>query len=841
MADMFYQKSLSAGQPLKPYMVCGVLAKDYPGERNDRAVQAYFEEEFAKAIAEFTGKTYREFDTIQLGCMESRWELYTSPAPKYSTGKYFVMEKISILPIYTELFSPCDQTVTLKLDEARCAVILNGEVVYNNTEYYTRKRDRVYVFEHNTTPYSEYVELPLKKGRNVFLSLSGKVNRTAGGTFYALVEKCPEPITACVPLSSPVEVREEIYHSQLETYLSDDCYELGEIPQLHVGRMPLRYCRAKAVLTDDAGKQTQLDVDSETVAICQAAAPGNYLVTVRWELPDGSFVADSTYECTVVETIPAMPGFDAFQQRRQLSLELLAKKGDALALYRLGRQDEIDLDQIDRLCTKIIRREDCADFHLLPLLWLAWEDREAQLLDPRIHELIKRAALSFRYWVDEPGSSSMFYCSENHRIGFHVCEYLAGLLYPSDIFTNCGQNGMYHSLKGRMHLVEWLDQRCRMGFDEPHSDNYLPVTLSAILVLREVLPMEEYPLRNMVNVLLDFLTYIFAVSSFDGVMATPRGRSYTKPLRSGLVSSTSGIFWMMFGNYKTSTALISPEFAFSFYVPPRGLCELADHFEPATFHFKQGLMHFDKHNADFTIRRTNDYMIGGVRDHNVGMNDMHFVSAMAALRNDVSIFFSAPNNSGEGSGQRPDYWAGQAFLPRVLTGRRTLALIWHNVNDAQIWMTHCHFNVRKLDEVAVKDGWTFGRSGNGYVAIWSSVPHQLSTQGVYAGRELVAYGNETVWLCECGSQAEDGSFQQFIDTMTHAQIRTDGSGVHFASPGSGLMEFGLDEGFTVDGEDVPIPEYTAKSPYLTSRFGSGRFEYTCPGFRITQWTYPACQ
>ena len=58
-------------------------------------------------------------------------------------------------------------------------------------------------------------------------------------------------------------------------------------------------------------------------------------------------------------------------------------------------------------------------------------------------------------------------------------------------------------------------------------------------------------------------------------------------------------------------------------------------------------MHFDKHNADFTIRRTPEYMIGGVRDHNVGMCDMHFISAMIALPGDISLFFSSPNNVAE--------------------------------------------------------------------------------------------------------------------------------------------------------------------------------------------------
>ena len=92
------------------------------------------------------------------------------------------------------------------------------------------------------------------------------------------------------------------------------------------------------------------------------------------------------------------------------------------------------------------------NFELLPLLWLMWEDKDAGLLDPEIVEMVKHASLGFRYWVDEPGTSSMFYCSENHRIGFHVCEYLAGLLYPEDIFTNCWTKWYVSFVKGTYAL-----------------------------------------------------------------------------------------------------------------------------------------------------------------------------------------------------------------------------------------------------------------------------------------------------------------------------------------------------------------------------------------------------
>ena len=98
-----------------------------------------------------------------------------------------------------------------------------------------------------------------------------------------------------------------------------------------------------------------------------------------------------------------------------------------------------------------------------------------------------------------------------------------------------------------------------------------------------------------------------------------------------------------------------------------------------------------------------------------------------------------------------------------------------------------------------------------------------------------------VWLAECGSRDEDGSFEAFVARLLGAHVWQDGLTFHFDSPGSGLMEFGLTEGFTIDRQEVPISAYMAESPYLRSRYGSGRFEYTCPGYRVTQWSYPCSE
>lgn len=851
--ETYFKKELAVGKPIRPFMVAGVLEKDYPGERTGRAVRAYMEEMLTQAQTDLAQKTFQEFDSFTLCGMEGKWTVCDAQSPRYADGHYYVMEKAALMPIYLELESECEQEITVRTQECRLIVLLNGSVAYDNTDYTARKRPRRYVFEHDDNTNRETISLNLKAGKNTVIVVTGKIDRGTGISFSMELISSQAPLYATVPLNMDEAVRSEIFRSQLETHMEDDSYVQGETPKLHVGGFPLSHCQVKlqvasadgnvqfsAVCGAVSGTESAADEDGNIV-LTGMDAPGMYAVRMSWLLPDGTLLTEKTLNFTMVEVIEPYPGWEHFEERRQMTLERLAAQGNALGLYRLGRASEIDPEKIRVMCDKIERRADCADFDLMPLLWLMWEDREAGLLDPQIVEMVKKAALSFRYWVDEPGTSSMFYCSENHRIGFHVCEYLAGLLYPEDIFTNCGQNGMYHSLKGRMHLVEWLNQRCRVGFDEPHSDSYLPVTISALLVLREVLPREEYPLRNMVNVLLDFMTFIFAVSDFDGVMATPRGRSYNMPLRTRFSSTINGLFWFFFGNAPTNAKFDNQEMAFSYYVPPKGLCDLADNFTPATFTFKEGIMHFDKHNADFTIRRTPEYMMGGVRDHNVGMCDMHFISAMIALPGDISIFFSSPNNVAEGSGLRPDYWAGQAFLPRVLMHGRTLAVIWHNVNNSDIWMTHCHFNTRKFDEVVSKGGWTFGRKGDSYVAIYSSTPHSFRKEGPYSGRELISDGNETVWLAECGSRREDGSFDDFMKKMLAAEIVQDGEQFSFASPGSGRLEFGLTEGFSADGQPVPIPDDLVSCPYLHSRYGSGRFNYTCPGFTVTQWTYPASE
>ncbi|MBQ7915316.1 MAG: hypothetical protein IJ315_00835, partial [Firmicutes bacterium] len=427
--------------------------------------------------------------------------------------------------------------------------------------------------------------------------------------------------------------------------------------------------------------------------------------------------------------------------------------------------------------------------------------------------------------------------SENHRMGFHTLEYLAGLLFPQDIFTNSGQNGLFHSMKGRMHLIEWLSQRIRFGYNEFNSDSYLPVTTGPLLAIQEMAPFEEFNLITMARELTNITVFYLAANSFNGAMASPRGRSYNMPMRNPLQQGTTSILYLLFGRDRAALKMEpgSMALAIGSYMPPKGICDVAYDYSETVSYYKSGFYHWGKQNADITAIRTPEYMVSSVRNHNVTVCEAHLHVGQVTLPNDAIMFFSAPFTRQEGGGLRPDYWAGQAWTPETYQYRGTLGVCWWDVKEPFVWMTHCHFDTYKFDEVRHVDHWTFGRVGDSYVGIWSAHVHELAKTGLYADRELISNGTENAWILECGSAREDGDFEQFVEKLLAAEITVGDHKVTFASPKNGAMEFC--SAFKVEGELVPIRSMTVDSKYVTSRYGSGTYDYHFEGLEGTVWTY----
>jgi len=204
------------------------------------------------------------------------------------------------------------------------------------------------------------------------------------------------------------------------------------------------------------------------------------------------------------------------------------------------------LDYIDK-------RKDCADFVLHAVLRLLYQfaDRsDASLLD-RARETI----LSFKYWPDEacqrqdrPGrdsGDSMCTWTENHQILFASGAYLAGQLYPDEVFPSSGLTGREQMAIHARRIQRWLDLRFRTGFSEWLSNVYYDEDLTALVNLVDL--SQEGEICQRAAMVVDLLLFDIALNSFQGVFGSSHGRSYEAQKKWAVVEDVADTQKLLFG------------------------------------------------------------------------------------------------------------------------------------------------------------------------------------------------------------------------------------------------------------------------------------------------------
>jgi hypothetical protein len=168
--------------------------------------------------------------------------------------------------------------------------------------------------------------------------------------------------------------------------------------------------------------------------------------------------------------------------------------------------------------------------------------------------------------------------------------------------------------------------------------------------------------------------------------------------------------------------------------------------------------------------------------------------------------------------------------------------------------THAYFPTERFDEVRQVGGWTLGRRGEGYVALWSWRPttwrtHDPAvtfTNGLTQPFDLVAEGGaDNVWISEVGDAATWGSFDAFAAAVTAAPVSVTprpvggdglpgGFDVAYGSPSSGELAFGTTGPFTAGGTEVALHrEARFDNPFGTTEFGSTTVEIADAGASLT--------
>ncbi len=833
-------RRIAAGEIIKPWLILGPFYEDLsatvlgltlfekPGATVGRTAMTQI---VGEAQAVLAARPVEGEETTFRG-QTMRWELVRRPENYLSWGRYNISNHLgaAFLTTIATPNRPGAQQWRLVLGiTSRAIVAINGAVVYDTDAHPVKQTDGV--FEHR-------FEAALAAGENVVTVALFRLGRMAQIGFRL---EAAAGGSARVPLAAeiPADARAAVEAQVASIRLGRDVFYSEHAVGFRLGVAPAAAAPLTVSLRTEGGETLRQvkPTAAGPVVLCQGAElpDDHYELLCEWAGPDGRPLTSSSYAIHKVTPVAPLVGYEQMAARRRRVLEHYAdnKERDAhhiwteVARYALGRYDQVDEEVIRITCEFIAARKDCADFVIQGILRLmAWErEQETPKLSPQIHAMMKDTVLGFKYWVDEPGDTVMYMGSENHRFLFHVAEWLAGLLFPTEEFTNSRQNGLFHSQKGYVYITEWLRQRGRFGFDEWHSNSYFPICIAPLINVYDFAAHEgQYKLRQMAGAVLDYMFFSLAADSLHGVLGTTHGRSYGIYVKYPDFEGTSAICWLLYGvgSLARRTSGIGPvTVASSLYQVPKILADIAtDDQAVVEAKIRQGILRTSAHHADFVVYRTPDYLISGLQDHRKGEFESSTHVAQVTLGNKVVIFWSCPHTSGEGSGLRPDYWSGSTTLPRVIQHRNVMSLTWRLTWRA--WMSHCFFEQERFDEVRFASNWAFGRVGRGYVGIYSQHGFVIGDEGQYAGRELQCAAAENTWLVECGREADWGSFDAFVAALKAAPVEAKDGVITYTSPSVGQFVTGWDVKPTVNGEAIQLHRYPmVDSQWAHAAFGSG--------------------
>jgi glycerophosphoryl diester phosphodiesterase len=184
------------------------------------------------------------------------------------------------------------------------------------------------------------------------------------------------------------------------------------------------------------------------------------------------------------------------------------------------------------------------------------------------------------------------------------------------------------------------------------------------------------------------------------------------------------------------------------------------------------------------------------------------------------------------TGDGPNWWTGTVTSPRVIQ-RENAAIAIYRPQDFQkllfgarthAWFPKAGFELGTVFQRAGNSNaqglWTFGKSADGYLALYSARPPSWTTSGAWADKELLIEGDGNVFIYQVGSVDQFGSYDSFVDRVTRARIYIQNlDECSYDIPNGKLLELHYDNGARYDGRafsDDRFPRF--QNPYVSSGF-----------------------
>ncbi|MFP4113548.1 MAG: hypothetical protein ACOC2Y_07945 [Spirochaetota bacterium] len=224
--------------------------------------------------------------------------------------------------------------------------------------------------------------------------------------------------------------------------------------------------------------------------------------------------------------------------------------GPFTELVRLIEGESPDATLLEGAAEELEQRLHGADFLLHGILAILHrfpepEDRSRDLLGAGLRRRLRSAVLGFKYWPEEPGTDDMCAWTESHQITFAAGAYLAGQLYPDEVFTNSGRTGREQMNRFRPRIERWLELRFRSGFSEWLSTAGYDEDLSPLFNLVEFA--HDPKLVRSATMVVDAILLDVVLNQFRGTFGSTHGRSLEVHKKDGAMDAAGPLMWLIAG------------------------------------------------------------------------------------------------------------------------------------------------------------------------------------------------------------------------------------------------------------------------------------------------------
>ncbi len=557
-----------------------------------------------------------------------------------------------------------------------------------------------------------------------------------------------------------------------------------------------------------------------------------YLLKIQVERRDLFYVIRTPYSQNL---------FGVLRDRRREALtEATIRRSESLyteiAKMSLGKWDNLDRKVIFNTLERINQHQEDSVVDLMGFIGaLSRFSRKPDFSD-ELKQAIQVAALNFRYWEDEPGEDIMDFKSENRQILFHACEILAGQLYPEKLFKHTGKNGKWHQEKGEGLAINWLNSRAAFGWKDWDANTGFAEEICALSHLVDFAASEK--VTELASILMDKLLFSLAINSFQGAFGSTHGNSDTASILSSRLEATSGLSRLMWGmgNYNEHLPGLVSLACMKNYDFPNLIKSIATRKPDAFWDRERHGMPAEESNSanskevNKVTYKTRDYMLSSAQAYNPGQKGHAEHIWQATLGPDAVVFTNHPACFSQDDAHQPNFWRGNAVLPRVAQWGDVLVAQYQLPAEDWLGFTHAYFPLSTFDEAKLEEHWAFARKDKGYLALYSSCGFDLVTKGQSAYRELRAFGNQVVWFCQMGQELLDGSFEDFQRKILDLDLAIDGLSIRVRTLRGEEVTFGADSPLKINGQVQEITGFRHyESPYGIAEYPAAQLDIGLEG------------